>query len=142
MDWGSVSVRFDTDPEWIDELTFRIYVLSMKDDKGKRVFSKYALDVVYIDIEKGRRHYANAFLKPSALKRHGEVVAVAVEIIAGGEPLVTKTWDGGGASLVKEWWTAEKVTAKTAAEAREGYLVPRSKTPWVFVDIDKQEVEK
>lgn len=141
-EWQAITVSYDTAPEWIDELLIQFYVLSvMRDPETKRnVYSLYRNTVRYIDIEQGRGHTAVVFLRPAALLRHGEPVAVAAVFTLEGE-VVAEVSDEGS-QLPEKWWKNPLVTDSDATTVREGYLLDRSKSPWALINPDDYEVIK
>jgi len=141
-EWQSISVTYDTAPEWIDELLIQFFVLGMKPDPETRrnMYSLYKSAVRYVDIEKGRNHMAVAFLRPAALKRYGEPVAVAVVFTVAGK--VVGELSDGGMKLPPKWWQNPLVTDSKDLTVREGYLLDRSKSPWALINPDDYEVIK
>jgi hypothetical protein len=128
--WGRVYAEFDSAPEWLDELTVRWYVL-LKSDDNKFLMLKGA--TTYIDIERGRGHVVDMFVRPKTLKRYGEIVGIACEFVGGGQTL------GGDATSVsgsKTWFKSPNV------EAKDGMLLNRGETPWAFINYDDFEVIK
>ena len=91
--WHTISVLYDTSPEWLDEITVEFHILSSTKDPEtkKKVFSLYKLVVRYMDIERGRGHTATAFLRPTALKRYGQPIAVATVFSAKGKVIDFKS---------------------------------------------------
>jgi len=135
-DWAELSVVYDTEPEWVDELTFQYYTLLF--DKKKGDYSLFKGTVTYVDIPKGRNHASTMYLRPVALTRYGEVTAMAVEIIYKGEVIDTKTDERmiKGAKLAKEWWKSPQLAVK------EGYVLNRAQTPFALVNYDDYETIK
>ena len=135
-DWVELSVSFDTEPEWIDELTFQCYALLR--DKKKGDYTLFKGSVTYVDVAKGRGHVSTMYLRPSALARYGEVVAIAVEILHNGAVIDHKSDDrmAKGQRLAKEWWSSPNLPVK------EGYLLSRAQTPFGLVNIDDYETIK
>lgn len=134
--WGQVLVEYETAPDWVDELTFQHFVLAVKMEDGKRKMSLYKLVVRYVDVEKGT-HLSTVYLKPSALKRFGEVVAVAVEITADGNPAGEAV--DQSVKLQEKWWRDPQVLENPDIVLREGYLVDRLRSPFAYVNIDDYE---
>ena len=89
--WQQIICRYEigrTRTEWLDDLMFRYYVLSMKREKTGNVYVLYKKNVSYVDIGVGARttdHSSTVYLRPAAMKRYGEVVAIAVEILYQGK---------------------------------------------------------
>ncbi len=141
-EWQSISVSYDTAPEWIDELLIQFFALGvMRDPETKRnVYSLYKTSVRYIDIEQGRNHTAVAFLRPAAIMRYGNPVAVAAVFNLEGE--VVGEVSDEGAKLPEEWWKNPLVTDSDATTVRDGYLLDRAKSPWALINPDDYEVIK
>ena len=141
-EWQAITVTYDTAPEWIVELLILFYVLSvMRDPETKRnAYSLYRTAVRYIDIEQGRNHMAAAFLRPTALLRHGEPVAVAAVFTLEGK-IVAEVSDED-TKLPEKWWVNPLVTDSQATTIREGYLIDRGKSPWALINSDDYEVIK
>jgi hypothetical protein len=135
-DWGELTVIYDTQQEWLDELTFQYYVLLF--DKKKSDYSLFKGTVTFVDIPKGRNHLSTMYLRPVALARYGEVAAMAVEVVYKGEVAETKADERmiAGAKLAKEWWKSPQLTVK------EGYILNRAQTPFAFVNYDDYETIK
>jgi hypothetical protein len=92
QDWLEVEVEFTTRPELIAELTFRFSILI----SGKLLVSD---DVTYINIPKGREHYAVAYVAPRSLARVNEgrpltgasIENIKVDITHQGQLLASKS---------------------------------------------------
>ncbi len=142
--WAEILIQFDfpgerpnsTEPEWIDELSFQFYVL-MHDSKAKEYTFLKGI-VAHTDVAKGRGHYSAMYVRPSGLERFGDVVAVAVEAVIKGATVGVMS-EGKlpqGQALPTEWWKTTKLIPK------DGYLLNRAQTPFVFVNYDDYEVVK
>lgn len=108
-----------------------------KDEEGKDGFSYYTLTLRYIDIPKGE-HMSCVALPPSQVERHGEPVAVALEITS----KEGKILDSNAASVIplpEKWWKESKVLDNSALKRRTGIL-DRSKTPFALINADDYEV--
>jgi len=134
--WGVLTVTYDTAPEWIDELTIQYYALALITERGKKAYSLYKNAVRCQDIEEGRAHLSAMFLRPSALKRYGDVIAVAVEIILEGKVVAEAT---EGDRMPAQWWKNPAVTEREDVTQRGGYLLTRSESPFALVNIDDYE---
>lgn len=132
--WAQISVVYDTEPEWIDELVFQYYALCR--DKKTENYVLFKGAVSHIEIPQGRSHVSTMFLRPNTLLRYGEVVAVAVEIMGRGEQVAVSHSELPKAKLPPDWWKSPRVTAK------DGYLLSRDKTPFAFVNCDDYEAIK
>ncbi len=139
-EWARVRVEYDTAPEWIDQITFSYHVLAKRVEKGKELFSLYKKVVTYIDVEKGRSHISTVFIRPNAVERYGDVVAVAVEISIDGAPAAVRSEIG--IKMPEDWWKNAAVIESQAVTVRDGYLLDRSETPFAFVNYDAFEVIK
>jgi hypothetical protein len=142
-EWRSVLLTYDTAPEWIDEMLIQFYVLGMtRDPETKRnVYSLYKMAVWYLDIAEGRNHMATVYLRPAALERYGEPVAVAAVVTLDGE-VVAEISDESTKLLPADWCNNAKVTDSQATTTRDGYLLDRSKSPWALINPDDYEVIK
>ncbi|MBM4143272.1 MAG: hypothetical protein FJ225_06735 [Lentisphaerae bacterium] len=138
-DWVAITLNYDTEPEWIDELLIRYFVLALKDDRGKRSYSLYKCAVRSLDVARGRGHTATVFLRPAAIERFGEVVAVAAEIVYKGQ--VAGQISEAALTLPEKWWNDPAVTDSELTTARDGYLIERTRSPFAFVDLAEYEYE-
>jgi hypothetical protein len=135
-EWGELTVQFDSDPEWIDELSFQYFALLYS-----RVNKEYTLlkgAVTYVDVARGRGHLSSAYIRPNTLLRYGDVVAVAVEVLLKGETVTTVS-EGKMADkqpLPVEWWKNAKLAPK------DGYILNRTQTPFAFINVDDYEAIK
>ena len=135
-DWVQITAKFSTTPEWLDELTFDFYALAMiKDKDGKEQYSFYKNSVRYVDIEKGRDHLAVMYIRPSTLKRYGQLVAVGVEVMEKGKLI----GEGKEGNYPDEWWKKEMGSTVTP---RDGCMLDRSQSPFALLGIDDYEVIK
>jgi hypothetical protein len=136
-DWAQITLKFDTTPEWIDELTFDFFALA-KDSRDQ--FSFYKGSVRYVDIEKGRDHLAVMYVRPSTLKRYGQLVAVGVEVISKGKTIAAMSDPAPKEGNVADaWW---KQDMKSSVTPRDGCLLDRSQSPFALISIDDYEVIK
>lgn len=140
-DWYQFWVNYETAPEWIDEMVFSFHVLAKTTVKGKDAFSLYRKTVRYIDVAKGRSHMSTVYLRPNAIKRYGEVVAVAVEISVKGQP-AAENFEVKIPNMPDKWWKNPAVVESAAVTVRDGYLLDRSETPFAFINVDDYEVIK
>ena len=141
-EWGMVTVEYASQPEWLDEVTVNFYVLSMVSKNGRNVYSLYRKDVTYVDVKQDRLHVADVYLMPSALERFGPVAAVAVDISVKGERVAQQSETAIRDTLPVDWWKSEKVVKSEAVTARDGYLLSRKESPFVFINIDDYEAIK
>jgi len=129
--WLRVSVEYETQNEWIDELDFTFYVL-VRDGKQDRVFRK---TVTYVDIAKGR-HLADVFIRPNTFERmEAKAVHAAVVVSVRGAGGMAGTELGAESTLEqRQWWTA--------VPSSEGTLLDRDETPFAFIAYDNYELIK
>jgi hypothetical protein len=135
-EWGEITVQFDSDAEWIDELAVQYFALLYSRTTKEYTLLKGA--VTHIDVARGRDHLSSAYIRPSALVRYGEVTAVAVEMLSKGEILASKS-DGklpDRQVLPPDWWKNAKIVPK------DGYILNRMQTPFAFINYDDYEVVK
>ncbi len=135
-DWAELSVQFDSEPEWIDELSLQYFALLYSRANKEYTLLKGA--VTHIDIPRGRGHLSSAYVRPNTLLRYGEVVAVAVEVLLKGETVATLS-EGKMADrqpLPVEWWKNAKLVP------RDGYVLNRTQTPFAFINVDDYEAIK
>jgi hypothetical protein len=139
-DWAEIKVVFDVlEKEWLDELTFHYYVLTLKDAAGGgKAYSLYETVVRYVDIEPGRKtHTSTAYLRPAAHKRFGQVVAIGVEISHNGKTVAEDSAeDGLPVPAGQRWWRIPAVVDGKGVTKREGYLLNRNQSPFALVNIE------
>jgi hypothetical protein len=131
-----MTIQYDTEAEWTDEVTFQYYVL-MKGRSG----AEYTLlkgVVTYVDVERGRAHQGVAYVRPAALARFGEIIGVAVEAVVKGEvkSVMSDGRLGANKPLPPDWWKNPKFSPK------DGYIVDKSKTPFMLINFDNYEALK
>ncbi|MCK5850368.1 MAG: hypothetical protein KAH23_05585 [Kiritimatiellae bacterium] len=143
-DWSRVLVEYGTNPEWIDELVFQYYVLTLRIVDGKKAYSLFKTVVRYVDIPKDRRHLSTVFLRPNTVKRYGVPVAIAVEIRYNGQIVAVKNDAIAAAGLPDgEWWKNPRVVDnEELVTVRSGYLLNRAESPFALVNIDDYEAIK
>ena len=138
-EWALFEVKYESAAKWTDELTFNYHVMTKgKNDEGKEIFSYYTATLRYVDIPKGE-HMSCVAISPSLVERHGEPVAVALEIV-GKEGKVLDSKSEALMALPKEWWKDSNVLDKPQVVRRNGGLIDRSKTPFALVNADDYEV--
>ncbi len=140
-DWPQIVVTYETEPEWIDELVIQYFAMTCKTgEDGKKAYSLFRTSVRYVDVQKDRIHTGSAFLRPTAIKRFGNLIAIAVEISVQG-----KTVDEKGEDDIKmpdKWWKDPTVVDRKDVTVRDGYLMDRSLSPFALINIDDYEVAK
>jgi hypothetical protein len=140
-EWYQLVVRYDTAPEWLDQLVVSYYVMTMKQVEGRPAYSLFKKRVTYLDIAKGRDHMATAYLRPTTLLKYGPVVAAAAELsfkTAQGE--VTVPLQDTATRLPERWWINPKVVESATVSVRDGLLLDRSQTPFAVINTDDYEV--
>lgn len=97
--WFRVAVRYESEPEWLDDLTLEFYLLFDDSETGKMVF-KGSVD--YVDIPKGRDHLAEMYLHANSYQRYGTRRAARVGVVAKiGEKVVATD---RRTSVQNPWW--------------------------------------
>lgn len=129
-EWFHVYAEYDTEAEWIDELSFTFYVLVKGRTKDVAPFTVFKGETTYIHIPSGRKHTADMFLHPNIIARYGDVERVAVEVRQGGRVLDRV----GKPALTEPWW--ERLSPV------EDVLLNRSQSPFALVNIDDHEIIK
>jgi len=124
--WCQLSVRFDTQQAWTDELEFRCYVL-LKPKLGTLALLKGG--VTLVNIAKGQHQY-DFFVHPSALLRYGEVLSVAV-LVSRSDQLVGLLSQPPSA---KRWWEDYQPVP--------GMVLNRNNTPFALINADDFEQVK
>jgi hypothetical protein len=140
QDWAEVSLTYDVIPDWIDTLSMKFFVLTQKEEGGKKLFSLYKTTVNYVDVERGRNRTGSVYLTPAALKRYGKVVAIGVEVLHEGK-IVGEMSEVEVPGLPKMgWWRQESVSDPAKVTPREGYLLNRSQSPFALINYDDHPV--
>lgn len=136
-EWVELGVQYDTQPEWIDEVSLSYFVL-LRHARNNPEFTLLKGSVTYLDVARGASHLGVAYVRPAALARYGEVAAVAVEVRVKGEVLDTLSIGrlAAGKPLPSDWWKSPNFIPK------DGYIVEKSKTPFVLVNFDEYEALK
>jgi len=129
-EWFQISIEYDTEPEWLDQLDFTFYVLVKGKSKDAPAYSLFKAETSYINIPAGRKHIADMYIHPNIVGRYGDVERVAVEIRQGGRILERI----GKPALTEAWW--ERLSPI------EGMLLNRGQTPFSNVNIDDYEIIK
>ncbi len=131
QDWLRVTVAYETESEWIDELEFRYFVV-VKHPKTA-AFTMFTASVTYLDIAKGKNHVSDMFLRPNTLARYGDIERFAVEIYAKGELLASNALPNNPPN----WWQGALNVRKV-----EGMLLNRAQTPFALIAYDNYETIK
>lgn len=139
--WAKIEISFDTDPEWMDELTVQYFVMSRRSEGGKIGYSLYTTTAVYMDVKRGREHLGAAYLRPAAIERFGAPVAIAVEISVGGKVVAEESVEDG-LKLSARWWKDPAVVESKDLTMRNGYLLEKARSPFAMVGVDDYEVSR
>jgi hypothetical protein len=135
-DWVELQVTFDSEPEWMEEVTFQYYALLFDRVTGEYTFLRGL--VLHVDVARGKNHMSTAYIRPNTLARFGEVVAVAVEVLYKGEVVATQS-DGKlpkSQPLPLDWWKNPKLVIK------DGLILTKAQTPFAYVSYDDYEAVK
>jgi hypothetical protein len=127
--WLQIAVKYQTAPDWIDELNFRYYALVKvkQPAPGQPAYVCFSGAVDYVNIAKGS-HEADIYLHPSTLARFGDVEQVAVQVFAKGQLVGMEP-----ANPVRFW---EQLPPQS------GFLLNRMETPFAMVAFDNYEAMK
>lgn len=132
-EWYKIEVIYDTEPEWVDEVTFTYYVVvkAKQPQPGRSAFTLFKGDVTYINVEKGR-HKSDIYIHPSTLARYGEVERVAALVNIGGRLVGMEGLPSGSTST--RWWEQ--------LQPQDGFLLNRTQTPFAMINFDDYEAIK
>lgn len=123
MKWVILEVEFDSNPEWINEATFEMFLLIQTGNQQYNIEGSG----VFQDIEKGSSHKIALYLTPQTYKRYSgtstaqSIKDVAVKVTVGGA-LVDSYSDKGRRRTTQRWW-------ETIAPQR-AVLRTLKDTPW------------
>jgi hypothetical protein len=133
--WLRVSVEYETQNEWTDQLDFTFYVLVRSAKNGERVDRVFRKTVSYVDIAKGR-HVADVFIRPNTFARmEAKAVQAAVVVSVRGADGMAPYELGSESTLEqREWWKS--------IPSVEGTLFNRDETPFAFIACDNYELIK
>ncbi len=140
-EWIEIKTTYDTAPEWIDSLTFQYYAMSRTRVEGRLAYSFYKENVTYADIQQGRDHMSTVYLRPPAVLRYGELVAIAVEIRFEGK-LIAYVFDSRDKELPEDWWNNKNVLNSDVVTERGGYLLDRASSPFKYINIEDYQYIK
>ena len=129
LDWMQIDVRYETLPEWVDELTMTFYVL-MKTNDPKEPFALLKGKATFVHIYKGT-HVAMAYVAPQLIRRYGKVEGAAVEFEFQGRPVAA---DSTAGPAYKRW--LEQLSPK------ENHVLQPADTPFGPLDWDSFEMLK
>lgn len=135
-DWAEMQVVFDSEPEWLDEVSFQYYALLFDRATGEYSFLKG--QVLHVDVARGKNHMSSAYIRPNTLARLGDVVAVAVEVLIKGEVVAVQSEGKLPRSqpLPADWWKNPKLIPK------DGLLLSKPQTPFAYASYDDYEAVK
>jgi len=128
-DWFQILTQYETDPEWIDELTFTYYVLTRSKQGPQRGPVLFRGEATYVTIQKGK-HMSDMYLHPSTLARYGDVEAMAVLITYKGQLVAIESQPPSQ----QRWW--EQLAPV------DGFILNRMETPFAMIDFDTYEAIK
>lgn len=126
-DWLEVEVEYETKPEDIDELTFKFTIL----------FERKLLDgeVTYINIAKGRDHYAVMYVSPKNIDR-----------LTGGKALTPGSIENVWVEISKQGQVLDKSSFKPGNPPNlphvAGLVLPKDETPFGPLYYDRYEAMK
>ncbi|MGA0332343.1 MAG: hypothetical protein ACO3N7_00920 [Kiritimatiellia bacterium] len=136
LEWLMVKAVYDTALKWTDEITFTYYVLLKGDPEnlpqGAKPLNIFSGTVTIVNVPQTRQGETAMFLDPYTLARYGEPTHVAVVVNINGQPAAGMAEPSSSAA--SEWWTREP--------PNETPLLTRDKTPYAFIEIDKQNTIK
>ncbi|MDP8263634.1 MAG: hypothetical protein P9M13_10100 [Candidatus Ancaeobacter aquaticus] len=126
--WGVITVSYDSEPSWADDVDVKYYVLTRDKRKKYHLFTGHQ---IYVSVPKGIGHAAQIFIHPNALIRYGQIKRIMVEIWYKGILITSAQWP---TKTTKRWWTQVK--------AINGILRPRFITPFLLDYEVKEEAIK
>jgi hypothetical protein len=136
LKWLMVTAVYDTMPKWTDEITLTFYVVlrGKVDDlpQGAKEINLFSGTVTVVNVPRTKESETTMFLDPYTLARYGEPTHVAVVITINGQPAAGMAEPSSSAA--SQWWTKET--------PNQTPLLTRDKTPFAFVEIDKQNTIK
>lgn len=133
LDWYKIEVIYDTEPEWMDEISFTYYVVvkAKQSAPGRPPYMLFKGEVTYVNVAKGR-HKSDIYLHPSTLARFGDVERVATLVNVAGRLVAMDGLPSGSAST--RWWEQ--------LPPQDGYLLNRMQTPFAMINFDDYEAIK
>lgn len=129
LEWMQIDARYETSPEWVDELTVTFYVL-MKTADPKEPFVLLKGESTFVHIYKGT-HVAMAYVPPQLIRRYGKVEGAAVEFKYQGRPVAAESTVG---PTYKKW--IEQLSPK------DNHVLQPPETPFAMLDWDSFEMMK
>jgi len=144
-EWYVITTSYDTGTNWIDSLVVTYHVLVPGDPGVSKKDLTYMLcesTVTYLDVKQGMGHISTVYLRPTTIERYGEPVAVGVEISFNGENVAMSDFSPS-CNLTKDarqsgkWWDIVKASRRVTV--RDGYLLNRNLTPFIFANYNDEE---
>lgn len=146
-EWTQVVAEYYTLPDpksrWFNQISFQFYVLAVQENRETKLkdYTIFRGQVAYMDVDRSRRdaRWATLFLRPSAVPRYGEPIAVACEVSVDGKVMDTKVdVDRKYAEMLskpadREWWKKANLPVK------DGYLLKVTDTPFSLINVDDFE---
>lgn len=127
--WLKISVEYETQNEWVDELEFTYFVL-IRNQQGDRAYRK---TVTYVDIKKGK-HISDIYMRPNTFERlKASLVHAAVVVKAKGV---------AGMRVIAQESTLKQANWWEQIPSAEGTLLHRGETPFAFIEFDSYELIK
>jgi hypothetical protein len=122
--WIEIEVGFDTKPEEIDELTFAFSALI-----GKELLTG---EVTYVNISKGKDHWAVMYISPKALDK-----------LLGGKPVTGAEIENIWVEVNKNGQVLDKTSLKPGnipnVAKHPGFLLNKMQTPFAPLYYDRYE---
>lgn len=131
-EWFKIETTYDTDADWMDEVTFTYYVLLENRDPKGAPRTLLRNKVTYVNVEKGRGHKSEMYVHPSTLARFGEPKAIAVLVEVNGRLVAGESVPPSN----RKWWETPQLSAT------EGLLLNKSQTPFALINYDDVEAVK
>lgn len=128
--WLKVSVEYETQNDWVDELEFTYFVLIRNKQGVDRAYRK---TVTYVDIKKGK-HISDIYMRPNTFERHQATIVHAA--------VVVKAKGVAGMRVLEEQTTLKQAKWWEQIPSAEGMLLHRGETPFAFIEFDNYELIK
>lgn len=131
--WLYLDIRYETLPDWTDDLKLTYYVL-LQTGNPREPTVLLKGEETFVNIEKGL-HQDIALVHPGVLKRYGgqnRIQGIAVEFTYQGRVVAAEAEPAG----------FNFRQAAAALAAKEGHVLPKNRTPFALVDADGFEMVK
>lgn len=102
--WGMIEAYYESIPKWADDVEVIYYVL-MKSKLAKKPVM-LAGSVVYMHVEKGKKHISTIYIPPQAIRRYGDASRIRAELWYNGILQDAVLWPRTGAKA--PWWNRIK----------------------------------